>query len=96
MGDRAWARFGCQGIGKFAFMFRVRVLRTFTDYVCVCSFCDCDSSLIEVMPVGYTDYNFNILAESCKIWYYELQSLIHPSKLRTFLFPRRVRDFAPF
>eukprot|EP00178_Gracilaria_changii_P009499 TRINITY_DN2775_c0_g1_i1.p1 TRINITY_DN2775_c0_g1~~TRINITY_DN2775_c0_g1_i1.p1 ORF type:complete len:653 (-),score=99.75 TRINITY_DN2775_c0_g1_i1:842-2704(-) len=38
------------------------------------------SALIEVMPVGYTDYAFNLLSESCKIWYYELQSQRHPNK----------------
>ncbi|CAN8074651.1 unnamed protein product [Agarophyton chilense] len=38
------------------------------------------SSLIEIMPVGYTDYAFNLLSESCKIWYYELQSMRHPNK----------------
>lgn len=34
------------------------------------------SALIEVMPVGYTDYAFNLLADSCKIWYYELQGVL--------------------
>lgn len=34
------------------------------------------SALIEVMPVGYTDYAFQLLSESCKIWYYELQSKV--------------------
>lgn len=32
------------------------------------------------MPVGYTDYSFNVLAESCKIWYYELQSSVPEGK----------------
>ncbi|PXF42615.1 Protein O-linked-mannose beta-1,4-N-acetylglucosaminyltransferase 2 [Gracilariopsis chorda] len=38
------------------------------------------SAIIEVMPVGYTDYAFNLLSESCKIWYYELQSMRLPNK----------------
>ncbi|PXF46775.1 hypothetical protein BWQ96_03466 [Gracilariopsis chorda] len=36
------------------------------------------SALIEVMPVGCVDYLFNVMAESCKVWYYELQSRMDP------------------
>lgn len=30
------------------------------------------------MPVGYTDYTYNALSESCRLWYYELPSIKHP------------------
>lgn len=34
------------------------------------------AALVEVMPVGYTDYAIRLLAEKCQIWYYELQSML--------------------
>lgn len=34
------------------------------------------SAIVEIMPVGYTDYAFSLLADSCKIWYYEIQGLV--------------------
>lgn len=45
------------------------------------------SALIEIMPVGYTDYAFNLLAESCKIWYFELQSMRPASTFVTLSLP---------
>lgn len=38
------------------------------------------SAIIEVMPVGYTDYAFSLLAENCKVWHYEVQSLLNSKK----------------
>lgn len=32
------------------------------------------------MPAGYTDYAFNLLSDSCRVWYYEIQSSIAQSK----------------
>lgn len=37
------------------------------------------ATLIEVMPVGYTDFSFNLMAENCKIWYDEIQSMPNPN-----------------
>ena len=42
------------------------------------------SALIEIMPVGYTDYAFNLLSDSCKLWYYELQSVLPPTRTKEF------------
>ena len=36
------------------------------------------SALIEIMPVGFTDYQYNALSEACRLWYYEVQSLLPP------------------
>lgn len=38
------------------------------------------ATLVEIMPVGYTDYSFNLLADNCKIWYDELQSAPDPNR----------------
>lgn len=34
------------------------------------------AALIEVFPPGYTDYSFSLLANSCSLWYFELQGVI--------------------
>lgn len=47
-------------------------------YIDVVPLTETFSALIEVMPVGYVDYLFNVMAESCKVWYYELQSRMDP------------------
>ena len=38
------------------------------------------SAIIEVMPPGYTHYAFNLMAETCKNWYYELQGVVRPNR----------------
>lgn len=30
--------------------------------------------MIEVMPIGYVDYAYEHLAQTCKLWYFEMQS----------------------
>lgn len=50
------------------------------DYVAFASVIDMCSALIEVMPVGFTDYAFRMLSKSCSLWYYEIQSRIGGGK----------------
>lgn len=66
----------------------VDLLRLALSCLCGVDFCLANShfgsTLIEIMPMGYTDYAFNLLADSCKVWYDELQSMKSPS---TFVSP---------
>lgn len=39
------------------------------------------SALIEIMPLGYNDFSFSLLADTCHVWFYELQGVRPPSKL---------------
>ena len=32
-----------------------------------------NAAVVEVYPIGYMDFSFHLLAESCKIWYYEIR-----------------------
>ena len=32
-----------------------------------------NAAVVEVFPLGYMDYSYQLLAESCKIWYYEIR-----------------------
>lgn len=34
------------------------------------------SAIVEVIPVGYVDYSFELLSEQCKVSYYALHSKI--------------------
>lgn len=53
------------------------------------------AALIEVMPVGFTDYAFRLLARSCEVWYYEIQSLRNPNNSRDF-YTKRCPKNEPF
>ena len=46
------------------------------------------AALIEVMPVGFTDYAFRLLSRSCEVWYYEMQSLRDPKYTREYYLKR--------
>lgn len=41
--------------------------------LCVC--CFANSTLVEIMPVGFNNYAFRLLARSCEVWYHEMNSL---------------------
>lgn len=48
-----------------------------TDLLIVSDFVYC-RAMIEIMPVGYTEYSFNMLSVPCKTWFYELHSMALP------------------
>lgn len=53
------------------------------------------SVLIEVYPIAYMDYSFRLMAETCRVWYFEMASQVFESKLNWFQWEYLV-DFAAF